>query len=603
MRILLKSKIIIIVIILMTIYSCKNDDSEDELPPKVEKQDIVPERGQLVWDEELWRALQTDTIFWKMCELADPVKLKNETDSLLKELQLDTTALERYVGISKDRMLLSIKYDKILYERYPNYSRLYIDSMLPSLDFLFPVASAKEGMIVKSDYYNQMEDNLLDEVFLNGGDALEQMYIACNTFQKIDYMARLLMTPTMGYSCGYDERNVWEALHYSDMDFLPSSSWGWDEFWYNMIYPSFSTSLDLVYNGIYRSVCGVYSGYEPHRGLSGTLCNASVRLYNSMQRDPLGFFAFQYGDCGGGLGGNDGGDSGGGGGSSGGGGSGSGGSDSGSSEDEEDPCNPSEEEIKISLHVPNRKITLMDSYQLEARITPECLDYDDVKFLIVLPTQSYTLQEHSGNVCNEKAVKPGKFKVVALLIYKGTSIISETKEIEVQYPSYNDITSNATVKAAMEKTWEETKKAASATGRKEKGFWIYLNTSTGQYVCEDIDDGPLVTGCEGTNGEISMPPPKSYRPSYSPVEGGYYAVATFHTHTPLTYCTGERFPVGPSSTDIKWGNGNHMPGIVYDYIGKVQVGYDNVGIFGGHDINAPARLYPFGPERAHTPLF
>jgi hypothetical protein len=61
--------------------------------------------------------------------------------------------------------------------------------------------------------------------------------------------------------------------------------------------------------------------------------------------------------------------------------------------------------------------------------------------------------------------------------------------------------------------------------------------------------------------------------------------------------------VGPTLPDISWASSTNIPGLVYDYIAINYSEYGAFGIAGGHNINAPAQVYPFGPSRRPTPSF
>jgi len=109
--------------------------------------------------------------------------------------------------------------------------------------------------------------------------------------------------------------------------------------------------------------------------------------------------------------------------------------------------------------------------------------------------------------------------------------------------------------------------------------------------------GGFVSGCAGTNASLSPGSP-SESPTFSPLQGGKYAVAHFHTHTPLTYCPSNvgRDPVGPTGPDesLLTSSNYGIPGLVYDYVG------DGGKLYGGHSINANAQVYTFSLNRRAT---
>jgi hypothetical protein len=162
------------------------------------------------------------------------------------------------------------------------------------------------------------------------------------------------------------------------------------------------------------------------------------------------------------------------------------------------------------------------------------------------------------------------------------------------------------VQSQMDNAWAETKAAASATGRREQGFVVYLNSYSSVYQCEPAFYGQVVQ-C-GTTAGVDLI--ANYDVSDDdPTYGGKYAVALFHTHTPLTYCTNPPALrlVGPSSTDISSSYliYSGVPGMVYDYVGAYieRPEYSNfkgIGIEGGHNINDAAQITTYGVARRTT---
>lgn len=156
------------------------------------------------------------------------------------------------------------------------------------------------------------------------------------------------------------------------------------------------------------------------------------------------------------------------------------------------------------------------------------------------------------------------------------------KRISVQqtYPSVAEIIANPTVKTAMNTAWSNMKSAASYTGRSEYGFYIYYDSNSKQYTCGNMVKGPNISGCEGTNANVSL----------GKVTNNLTVCAFFHCHTTLEYCpsTVSR-TTGPSSSDKSFANSNKLPGILYDYSTRTLVG--------GTSKNASYKIYTFGPTR------
>lgn len=145
-----------------------------------------------------------------------------------------------------------------------------------------------------------------------------------------------------------------------------------------------------------------------------------------------------------------------------------------------------------------------------------------------------------------------------------------------KYPHMLEIINNATVSSAMNRAWLLTTSSANNSGRREFGFYIYYYDGT--YEVGSIISGPLVSGCEGTNANIY--PGRPY--------DNLTVCAFFHTHTPLTFCSTGFRRVGPSPADQAFAASNKLPCLLYDYSSDIE---------GGHNINAPATIYQFGPTR------
>jgi hypothetical protein len=259
----------------------------------------------------------------------------------------------------------------------------------------------------------------------------------------------------------------------------------------------------------------------------------------------------------------------------------------------------------VTLSIKKKTITIMDKYDLEI-ILSYSANISNVTFEIGntndFESTHFILQNGMSTLCNERAKKAGKWTIRAVVsIIAGLNIHvikSNIIDVTVQYPSVSTIRANEIVSTKMASVWQETKNAASSSGRMEKGFAIYVNTTTMSYECGTTVNGPTASSCDVT-GSVSVNSAESSQSS--PIAGAKYLVALFHTHTPLTYCPNTKArPTGPSSTDIQTANTRNTPGILYDYTGEHIPNY-YVGIKGKHDINAASKLYTFGPNRRNTP--
>jgi hypothetical protein len=213
----------------------------------------------------------------------------------------------------------------------------------------------------------------------------------------------------------------------------------------------------------------------------------------------------------------------------------------------------------------------------------------------------WLLQDSTLSTCTTKRVKqPGHWKIRAVVCTDSYSVITNIIEVIVEYPDITTIESNITLTNRMNSVWQETKNAASSSGRRERGFWIYANTASMSYEYGTTILGPNVTGCTGTNASI-VPGTPGEGLSTNPTQSGKHPIAFFHTHTPLTYCPNDTYrQTGPSPADILSANDTNVPGILYDYIGVYYNEVQYVGIRGGHDLNASAQLWNFGPQKRPT---
>jgi hypothetical protein len=248
--------------------------------------------------------------------------------------------------------------------------------------------------------------------------------------------------------------------------------------------------------------------------------------------------------------------------------------------------------ISVSLSCPN-VVELLDPYNISLTVNPSGATITSVKYLI---NDQYELQNGTSLSCEERAKKAGHWSIKAVV--NGTHT-SNVVNVDVNYPDANTIMSNGVVSSNMADLWQETKNAASANGRSERGCWIYINTTSMTYECGTTIVGPNTEGCAGTSGQVDMGF-RSESLSSSPIIGGKYTVAFFHTHTPLTFCpSGNSRVVGPSDYDTDFAASEGVPGFVYDYNGTWS--YSDYRINGGHSIDASSQLFIFGPAKRETP--
>jgi hypothetical protein len=257
------------------------------------------------------------------------------------------------------------------------------------------------------------------------------------------------------------------------------------------------------------------------------------------------------------------------------------------------------EPIKVDLTVGSATLTLLGVNTLTATVTPPggSTEITKYKFEIKRSTEAtwHVLQDTAANSFSKKAKVAGRFKLrVTATLSDNSTIMSPEKDLEVQFPSYADVSGNGTVVSATDAAWTATKADASATQRRERGFWITLNTQTEQYVIGATEFGPWVADTVGASMSPSAKPADSIA-APTPLQEPTYTVAYFHTHTPTFYRTMGR-PVGPSGADTTFHTSQNVVGIAYDYLGDASGNAP-----AGWPLHSPARRWDAGPTRRTTP--
>ncbi len=182
----------------------------------------------------------------------------------------------------------------------------------------------------------------------------------------------------------------------------------------------------------------------------------------------------------------------------------------------------------------------------------------------------------------------------------GREVVTPVAEIEVRFPSYSEIVGDTNVIAFTDAAWAATLADCTPEYRRERGFWIYLNTGSDSYESGPVALGGWV-GPEEDGFVYLGDRPSDEPPTPLPVSSGArYPVATFHCHTPTAFLTNYGFRyVGPSSDDRDIDLHLQVPGVVYDYAGDPS--FPSM-ILGEHPLNAPAQRYQsLGVERRPTP--
>ncbi|MDD4181512.1 MAG: hypothetical protein PHE87_07780, partial [Victivallaceae bacterium] len=162
----------------------------------------------------------------------------------------------------------------------------------------------------------------------------------------------------------------------------------------------------------------------------------------------------------------------------------------------------------------------------------------------------------------------GKFKLRGRVVSpQNKNFYSSEKNMLVEFPTSGQISADPTVISETDAEWATTLTDCTLVPlhrRRERGFWISLNTSTNSYSCGPSSTGDFVYG-RTPEVRINLGPrPGVTLSSPAPnASGAIYGVASFHTHTPTTYCLWR--PTGPSPQDHITNNNYNVAGLVYDY--------------------------------------
>jgi hypothetical protein len=200
----------------------------------------------------------------------------------------------------------------------------------------------------------------------------------------------------------------------------------------------------------------------------------------------------------------------------------------------------------------------------------------------------------------------GHIAVRVIATGDGVHAVSDTEQLVVQFPSFDDIVANKRVRQFARVGWEEALSAATRTSVREVGFWIELDSCNGEYGYTERVLGP--PGDPRNPNDIPevdiSPKPRDYPPD-PPVTGcSTYIVASFHTHTPALYMpTGYVRGVGPSAADNSLNTAYGVAGLVYDYEPDPTC-HTREGegcVRAGYKLGEPAEIYPSGPDRRETP--
>jgi GT2 family glycosyltransferase len=259
---------------------------------------------------------------------------------------------------------------------------------------------------------------------------------------------------------------------------------------------------------------------------------------------------------------------------------------------------PSQTPASVTITVPVPVIKLGQTETLRATLTPASAHATKFTFQAKRATAATWTQLGSGPSPTFvfKAKIAGHFNVRVIATVNGADVTSPSVNLQAKFPAYADIVANATVQGFTDAAWQETLAATTAASRREEGFWIQFNTSTGVYSHTATILGPAV-GPNQTGSVVLGARPADVPPAPQLPGSAVYTVASFHTHTPTTFRPVGR-PVGPSGPDNAADTHDDVTGVVYDYIANPAA---SGNIPPHYPLNSPARRYHSGPDSRSTP--
>jgi hypothetical protein len=259
--------------------------------------------------------------------------------------------------------------------------------------------------------------------------------------------------------------------------------------------------------------------------------------------------------------------------------------------------------VLVETTVSKTTMTLMQTNDITSNVyaggskTPTVYDFQ-VRFAGQNNNASWvTYRSQAAATTTEVARVAGRFETRTKIVLDEKNFESPphtnqgAAAVEVRFPDWATIASAVT--AAMNDAWASTIAATTPTMRREEGFWITLDTSTGIYSPAGFTIGTPVdnTTTATLDGFLRKKPTDSVK-SPTAADSPTYLVGWFHTHTPMTYRTGRR-DVGASPGDVAFETRDDVgvPGAAYDYVEDAPA---SNSIPGGHPLDAAAKVYSVG---------
>lgn len=253
----------------------------------------------------------------------------------------------------------------------------------------------------------------------------------------------------------------------------------------------------------------------------------------------------------------------------------------------------------VGLTVGKNLLTLKHDREcdLAVHVTPE--DY--------VPVEAYRIDIRQTNssiwrfLCHTNALNPWCAHVAGSFYLRGAAKIagqwfySSNRFVQVQFPEYSQIANDPVVQSITDAAWSDTLSDCTATPlnrRRERGFWILLDTGKNSYTNSSVETGSWTGPGNDAGIYLSSRPLNFPRDPWANASNVVYAVASFHTHTPVEYRTAPpgitNWSVGSSTNDNAVDLSEGVPGIVYDYISS-PTGSGTIPL--GHPENSPAKRY------------
>ncbi|WP_372847121.1 hypothetical protein, partial [Pontiella sp.] len=227
------------------------------------------------------------------------------------------------------------------------------------------------------------------------------------------------------------------------------------------------------------------------------------------------------------------------------------------------------------------------------------IDFTDHEIEIRFQDETRWYSLATNEICEWTTRIAGDFYLRAKAKVEDCTVYSLPQSAKVQFPTREEILSDAGITNAMEEAWQQTLEASTTNSYREFGFMIYLNTADGTYSA-NTSVYTASTGVPGSQVQGTFWFNWENSDELSPLSSGAnYPVALFHTHPPFTFADPlvyESRDTGASTgtdEDVDMANKNGLPGFLYDYSAPV--------LYPGHLEEDDYNRYDYGPSRRILP--